>query len=38
VQWGFPVTDINLATFGSINGVATSYSARVIQLVLRYRY
>jgi hypothetical protein len=38
VQFGFPVTDINAPNFGQINGVATSYSPRVVQLVLRYRY
>jgi hypothetical protein len=38
VQFGFPITDINNASFGAINGVATSYSPRVVQLVLRYRY
>ncbi len=38
VQFGFPNTDTTVATFGQINGVATSYSPRTIQLVLRYRY
>jgi hypothetical protein len=38
VQFGFPITDINNANFGAINGVATSYSPRVVQLVMRYRY
>jgi hypothetical protein len=38
VQFGFPVTDINSNTFGRVNSGATSYQARVIQLVLRYRY
>ena len=38
VQFGFPDTNINNATFGVINGLATSYSPRVVQLVLRYRY
>ncbi len=38
VQFGFPNTDITSASFGAINGVATSYAPRTIQLVLRYRY
>jgi hypothetical protein len=38
VQFGFPETNIGSATFGAINGLATAYSPRVIQLVLRYRY
>ena len=38
VQFGFPITDINNANFGAINGLATSYSPRVLQLVMRYRY
>jgi hypothetical protein len=38
VQFGFPVTDINSANFGAITSLATSYSPRVVQLVLRYRY
>ena len=38
VQFNFPDTNINNATFGAINGTATSYSPRVVQLVLRYRY
>ncbi|CAN5882295.1 hypothetical protein BH24ACI5_BH24ACI5_02080 [soil metagenome] len=38
VQFGFPVTDINSGAFGAINTVATSYSPRVLQVVMRYRY
>ena len=38
VQFGFPDTNINNATFGTITGLATSYSPRVLQLVFRYRY
>ncbi|MBA3640709.1 MAG: TonB-dependent receptor [Acidobacteria bacterium] len=38
VQFGFPVTDINSPTFGALNTLATSYSPRVVQLVMRYRY
>ena len=39
VQFGFPATDFNTpATFGVISGVATSYSPRTLQVVLRYRY
>jgi hypothetical protein len=38
VQFGFPDTNINNATFGTITGVATSYSPRTLQLVFRYRY
>jgi hypothetical protein len=38
VQFGFPTSDIGSATFGQINGLATSYSPRVVQVVLRYRY
>ena len=38
VQFGFPVTDINSTAFGQINSLATGYSPRVVQLVLRYRY
>ena len=38
VQFGFPVTDASLATFGTINAVATSNNARVVQFVVRYRY
>ena len=37
-QFGFPTTDINSATFGAINGLQTSYSPRVLQFVMRYRY
>ena len=38
VQFGFPITNINDVNFGVINGLATSYSPRVVQLVMRYRY
>jgi hypothetical protein len=39
VQFGFPTTlDVTSSTFGLLNGVATSYSPRTLQLVLRYRY
>lgn len=38
VQFGFPDTNINNATFGVINGLSNSYSARVVQLLLRYTY
>ena len=38
VQFAFPDTNINNATFGSITGVATSYAPRTIQLRLWYRY
>ncbi len=38
VQFGFPNTDINSGAFGTINTVATSYSPRVLQFVMRYRY
>ena len=37
-QFGFPVVDLNAPNFGAITGMATSYSPRVVQLVLRYRY
>jgi len=38
VQFGFPTTDINSVSFGRVNTAATSYSPRVVQLVVRYRY
>ena len=38
VQFAFPVTDFNNAAFGAINTAQTSYSPRVIQLRLWYRY
>ncbi len=38
VKFGFPTSDIASANFGRILGGATSYSPRVVQLVLRYRY
>jgi outer membrane receptor protein involved in Fe transport len=38
VKFGFPTNDINNVNFGRILGAATSYSPRVVQLVLRYRY
>lgn len=38
VQFGFPVNDITSPTFGRINGTATQYAPRTVQVVLRYRY
>ena len=38
VKFGFPVNDINNVNFGRILSSATSYSPRVVQLVVRYRY
>jgi outer membrane receptor protein involved in Fe transport len=38
VKFGFPTTDIASANFGKLLIGATSYSPRVVQLVLRYRY
>jgi len=38
VQFGFPISDFNNAAFGALNGVQTSYSPRVIQLRLWYRF
>jgi outer membrane receptor protein involved in Fe transport len=38
VKFGFPVNDITSQNFGRLIGQATGYSARVVQLVLRYRY
>ena len=38
VKFGFPVNDIANVNFGRLTGAATGYSARVLQLVLRYRY
>ena len=38
VQFGFPVNDITSTTFGRINGTATQYAPRTVQVVLRYRY
>ena len=38
VKFGFPTSDINNVNFGRILGGANSYSPRVVQLVLRYRY
>jgi hypothetical protein len=38
VKFGFPTNDIASVNFGRILGAATSYSPRVVQLVLRYRY
>jgi len=38
VQYGFPVTDINNANFGRIQSGATSYSPRVLQAAVRYRF
>jgi outer membrane receptor protein involved in Fe transport len=39
VKFGFPINDIvNVTNFGRLTGAATGYSARTLQLVLRYRY
>jgi hypothetical protein len=38
VKFGFPTNDIVSPNFGRILSGATSYSPRVVQLVLRYRY
>ena len=38
VKFGFPVNDIANVNFGRLLGAATSYSPRVVQLTLRYRY
>lgn len=38
VQFGFPNSTLGGATFGTVNSGATTYQARVVQLVLRYRY
>jgi len=38
VQFGFPTTDINNATFGRILGASTQYSPRTTQVALRYTY
>ena len=38
VQFGFPNTDANSTAFGSITAASSLYQARVVQLVLRYRY
>lgn len=38
VQFGFPNSTITGTAFGAINGTANTYSPRVVQLVLRYRY
>ncbi len=38
VQFGFPTVDVTSATFAAITGVATTYTPRTLQLVLRYRY
>jgi hypothetical protein len=38
VQFGFPNTDSTNAAFGSITAPSVNYQARVVQLVLRYRY
>lgn len=35
-QFGFPVADLASATFGRINGTATAYSPRTVQVSLRY--
>jgi hypothetical protein len=36
VQFGFPVNDITSASFGQINGTATQYAPRNIQVSVRY--
>lgn len=38
VKFGFPLNDINNVNFRKILGPATSFSPRVVQLVVRYRY
>jgi hypothetical protein len=38
VKFGFPVNDITNVNFGRLTGAASGYSARVLQIVLRYRY
>ena len=38
VKFGFPVNDIANVNFGRLTGAATGYSARVLQIVVRYRY
>ncbi len=38
VKFGFPTNDIASVNFGRLLGSATSYSPRIVQLVLRYRY
>jgi hypothetical protein len=39
VKFAFPINDIvNSQNFGRLTGAATGYSARTLQLVLRYRY
>lgn len=37
-QWGFPNADLSSAAFGQINGLATQYAPRSIQLSLRYSF
>ena len=38
VQFGFPSSDINSATFGRILGTSSQYSPRTVQLALRFTY
>ena len=38
VQYGFPTTDIALATFGRINTTAVQYNPRNVQFSLRYQF
>jgi hypothetical protein len=38
VQFGFPTSDINSATFGRLLGASSQYSPRTTQVALRYTY
>jgi hypothetical protein len=38
VQFGFPQNNINTANFGRVNTTATTYSPRVVQFAVRYRF
>lgn len=38
VQFGFPNTNLTGAAFGALNGTATTYAPRTVQVVVRYRY
>lgn len=38
VMFGIPVTDINSANFGVINGTSATYAPRTYQVGLRYQY
>jgi hypothetical protein len=38
VQYGFPVADINNVNFGRLQSGAVSYTPRVLQAALRYRF